>query len=556
MHPLFFYSVPATRIATSHCTRLSLDINNTALVIKKRMQAGTTHGNDNIAVQKNKVQTPALKFLWLHNIHAKRTQVVASCHLYVFDNQLWEKLASYLDHKSTNKLIRTGDKRLIKGLVPTIKFLRVSPIQNEGHILSLVLGSNLQQLTIEDFPGPSPSTDVCKSLMQEALPKSRLQSLTVTRLRLVGKKTVLCLPKTLTSLQIMHLDWSFAHEPYDCVVLNGAKLKQISLHHAGDYSAPASWQLQHIANELVAKSFETLESLWWTFSESCPLNLARHTSMETLTVCAYHLYPQFVPPPNILCLVMMGPIATTPILKSVAVNFPKSLVHLNMLGVWGGSSTLDISLLPNIERLTCYNERHGIICAPTTNLVIVCKNQPTFLINKGSGSVSIQCDCLYLSEGNLPPSNVCDAIDWLGLQSLELCSSSVVPSSNHIDYSILRKACNIQNVYIYGDMLATFAHRNGHQFLNMFPKIASLDWTLEIDLCHALKSSAFSVPPSVNHIRLGILKGGRMSFDETMAYFPWVNSLRGENNGNGSIFVPKHTVVDSYTTIHFDRCVE
>lgn len=499
-----------------------------------------------------KKPTPAMTFLWLHNIHPKRHQ--PSCPLYALDFQLWQNLASYLTRNSIDRLIATGDKQLTKGLLPTIKSLHVHRFPNEVHVLSLALGSNLERLIIEQLPGNAPNVNVCKIIVQEALPNSRLKSFTVTYLR-VGIEYLLKLPATLKSLEIAHLDWSYTTEPYDYVALNGAKLEKLCLGSARCNSNAANWQLQHFADELIAKS-KTLEWLSWTCEQPCGLNLAPHSAMQTLTLSAHHLDEYFVPPPNVSCLVMKGPIVTSAIIQSVAVNFSKSLVHLDMSRVWGASSTLDISPLCNIERLTCDQKRHGIICAPTNHLVIVSKMQPTFLINKGSGSVSIECFCLYLSEGNLPPSNVCDAVCWPDLQSLEIYYSDLVPPVNHIDYGILRRGINIQKIHIYGDMLGTFAHRDGHQFLDMFPRIASLDWTLEIDLCNVLKSSSFSLPSTVKRIRVGIIEEGNLTIAQTMHHAQWVNSRgMGTTGGDASPFVPTHSFL-SNNVVHFDRYMQ
>lgn len=469
--------------------------------------------------------------------------------LYAFDNQLCDILTTHLSHESLNSLIMTGDGWLTRRLVPSIKMLCIKNILQQERLLSLSIASNLQRLTISCFRQIVARKNVCKIL--DMIKNSRLESLSILSLEIeAGQQFALTLPATLKKLVMFHLTWS-TDSPYDYIVLNGARLESISLSYSScsSHCDDSFWPVRYFADQVIGKSCESLVSLCWAPQNPLPLDLGKHTSIKTLSIKGIHLDNRFVSPPNLSCLVYRGFINFDWMIPAMLAIFPKSLARLDLSKADGMSYIIDIGSLCNIERFILGNKRYEITCAPAKNLVIECKWQPFRLNNIGTGSVSIEAECLVIEKHCLYHGPIFDALCWPLLKVLHFgCPPTYPLCAYPVDMNVLCQAINIQSIYIEGDSVANFAQRDGHQYLNLFPKLSLLDWSLDIDLCDTLASLAFSLPHSLKHLRIQLLGQQRvMSKKRKLIHTQWINA-----NG-GQPFVLQPSIKSGANQLYFTR---
>lgn len=472
--------------------------------------------------------------------------------LYAFDSQLWDCLTPYIPDKSFNTLLLTGDKRVIKLFVPTIKRFIVQHPMKEGLVLSLSLSCNLQELRIIDLENVFYHRNGVRLL--NMISDSKLKSL-IFDLRL-DAKMMLVLPATLKRLEILGLYWPSYTPQCDYIDLNGAQLEHFALNCQPELRNEI-WPIHHLVDRVINQSFKTLISLRWDLDVLFPLQLDKHTSMETLFVYGGQLNQDFVMPPNLCRLVPIGFFDVNQMFTYLATTTSAtSIVHLDLSHAFSPTTgIISISSLSKLERLTYKKEQDisvdpelqvmpSITCAPEGHLVIECHAQPLSLNNVGPGNISIKPERLVWIDNHLPPNNVHEAICWPNLKSIVLqCSKTL----KHSDYEILRQAVNVQEISITGDTLATFARRDGYTFLHMFPNLKSMHWFLDLELCKIIICCGFAIPTHVDHVYLQLRWNTAIDQEVESCIKQWIYTQRG------SPFISQPTPKTTRNVFRFER---
>lgn len=473
--------------------------------------------------------------------------------LHVLDSQLWEHLLPYIKKKGLHRLILAGDKKTLSGCFRSIKSLQMSYKTRNCVLLSLAVQFNLRSLSIVSSQGV-PKQNLARTVPMIAgsnLIKLELNSVDCGDLHLT-------LPATVKNVVIICVSQKALQS---FVTLGEAKLSHLHLEHKS-----LGYRTSYIAsfvNNLVTPSAETLECLTFLFPVIVPLNLSNHLLLSNLSLQNYHLRMPFIvaPPPAAKGLVLMSMSCTASDIKNTISTFGCSLTMVKIDVPHITSETLNIAGFGNIEVLEFTHDQRPMIitCAPNHQLRIICACQPTHVYNNGPGSVLIESKKLVLFGGVPPSLFVLNHLDWSGVQSidldyLDLNASQDDQIAQNVDYGFLRQAVNVRSLYIKNDSLQSFAARDGPRFLQIFCKLATLNWQMDFEVCLNLTCSGFVLPTTVMRLRLEALTTAATSDNELIHLLDWVRHTPRHLSFVNLPLVPKMIVVcnDATSPLRFD----
>lgn len=434
--------------------------------------------------------------------------------LHAFDNQLWEKLVNLVETQDLSRLLQTGDKATATKCLQAVHSLRISCKNGEGYLLSRALMANLKSLSIIVLS----YHNVSKQTVQHVLQKIAGTNLIELELHdLDGGGWQLTLPSTLKKLDIAY---HMGQAP--SVTLGEAKLSYLSVYDPNLAKERASSCNLNVA-KLIMSCAATLEHLSLLHSGSIPLDLSNHALLSNLTLHTDQLLPEhgFVAPPAVKRLDLMSFRLPTAYIQQVLSMFGPSLVDLTLSTTFAPLQTLDISEFANIEVLKFAHSVVPVICAPNSQLRIVCPRQLPSIRNNGTGSVSIQCTTLHLHKDILQ-ADVMNHVDWSLVQHIHLLYRRDGSAAQYVDYGCFIQASNVQSITIQFDTLETFAARDGHHFLQMFPKLVKLEWDMDHELCMNLTSLGFVLPATVTNLELQKCTDGNATDLELHHLLDWM----------------------------------
>lgn len=475
--------------------------------------------------------------------------------LYAFDDQLWEQLSSFLPRQDFCQLVLTGDKRTLAKCIAATRSLTISCKTVECFILSRALmNSNLKSLMVTPegnkvvYRGgsklgsvrvvPADSTTAGKNYPHVL---KMISASCLTQLIFIGRNNPhiqLTLPSTLQKLVIR----SIYDQSFKSFSLGGAKLVHLHLEQSR-WSRVSEVYCKLLADQLIVPSVATLEHLTFRLPEPVHLDLSGHLLLTCVSVninCLFMPTP-FIPPPAAKKLVLVGVFTDNTIdIQRPLSTFGSTLVDITLEMQVVGLEILDISSLGHIESLNMSTCAIPLVCAPNRLLCITCSRQSFHVKNKGPGTLRIQTTCLVLRGGSLPPKFVLDSLDWPLINHIELDYSEDHILHPNVDYGPLRQAINITSMAIVsGDTLVSFAARDGPRFLQMFPKLAKLEWEMNMSLCASLTSSGFVLPASVQNLSIYTFDHGVASERQLLHLLDWLKHIPQRLELNSFPFIPR-----------------
>lgn len=458
--------------------------------------------------------------------------------LYRFDVQIWENLIVYIDSFSLLQLLNTGDERIMRDYVRTIRRLEfvtvpfysalqldrcstAPPVKNingyydmtsdrdpskkpkkQNHsqttlsrLLECTMSANLQCLRLDSF-----SADISSSTDMTLLCKLPTSQLLILQLKYWAVGHPLHLPDTLTCLQIDTLWWN---RDIDNFVAGGPKICSLALRKVScAQSLDTDVVLDATFKNLVQPFARTLKYLNWALHDNYALDLHNHTALSHLAVtpiCLENLVQFGVPPSLKSILPLYGSsFGPAPGVQTLAHFTRLKLLNLSQLKLTLYPQ-LDISQSPSIKLLTLSNHLSFVKCAPTKKLQIVTPRCPKQINNDGPGIVIISCD-VYCVEDQLDLLLI-PMLDWQSLDTLILNFDQTVLSAS-LDYEPFKLAKNISRLNLFRDNVDRFGTRDGVSFLTHFPKLSALSWSLDANLFISLEALGFLLPDNIQSLTM------------------------------------------------------
>lgn len=463
--------------------------------------------------------------------------------LYAFDSQLWERLLFFVAGDDLCQLVLAGDSKVSTKCITAIRSLSVTCKAIECHILSRALASNLKTLKM--------ALSGIGNRIKNVLHVSHMihhSNLTELVLQQINPDFLqMTLPPTLKKLYIE----SSQNKTFKHLSLGNAKISQLRINHTHNgYSTVAfcDWMV----HALVLPFAATLENLTFSFPTPVAIDLSSHTLLTCLSININYFssFPMIKPPPLVRELILTGDHCKAGHIQSAISAFGQSLKNVTLDILQIHFKTLDVSEFGHIELLKMSEGIDTIICAPTTHLRIVCWNHPSQVVNRGSGSVVIQSKSLILLGGDFPNRSVLEVIDWSRIKDVELSYSGIYGYciAPNVDYGPLRQAINATKLFIRWDTMEGYVARDGPRFLQVFPQLRQLEWTLDAETCINLALSGFSLPASLKSLTINFSAKNVLSDRELIHLLDWLKHVPEKVCFMHFPFIPKIVSLCNDTT--------